>query len=29
MAFNPITSWKIEKGKVEVVTDFFFLGAWL
>ena len=27
MAFNPITSWKIEKGKVEVVTDFFFLGS--
>ena len=27
MSFNPITSWKIEKGKVEVVTDFFFLGS--
>ena len=27
MAFRPITSWKIEGEKVEVVTDFFFLGS--
>ena len=26
MASGPITSWQIEGGKVEVVTDFFFLG---
>ena len=27
MASGPITSWQIEGGKVEVVTDFFFLGS--
>ena len=27
MAFGPITSWQIEGGKVEVVTDFLFLGS--
>ena len=27
MAFRPITSWKIEGEKVEVVTDFLFLGS--
>ena len=27
MAFGPITSWQIEGGKVEVATDFFFLGS--
>ena len=26
MAFRPITSWKIEGEKVEVVTNFLFLG---
>ena len=26
MASNPITSWQIEGGKVEAVTDFIFLG---
>ena len=26
MAFCPITSWQTEKGKVEAVTDFIFLG---
>ena len=26
MPSNPITSWQIEGGKVEVVTDFLFLG---
>ena len=26
MATSPITSWQIEGEKVEVVTDFFFLG---
>ena len=26
MAFRPITSWQIEGEKVEVVTDFLFLG---
>ena len=25
MASGPITSWKIEGGKVEAVTDFIFL----
>ena len=25
--FSAITSWQIERGKVEVVTDFFFLGS--
>ena len=27
MASNPITSWKIEGGKVEEVTDLIFLGS--
>ena len=27
MASDPITSWQIEGGKVEVVTDFLFLGS--
>ena len=27
MASSPITSWQIEGGKVEAVTDFFFLGS--
>ena len=27
MAFSPITSWQIVGGKVEVVTDFLFLGS--
>ena len=27
MASSPITSWHIEQGKVEVVTDFLFLGS--
>ena len=28
MASSPITSWQIEEGKLEVVTDFFiFLGS--
>ena len=27
MASTPITSWQIEGGKVEVVTDFLFLGS--
>ena len=26
MAFGPITTWQIEREKVEVVTDFLFLG---
>ena len=26
MASDPITSWQIEGGKVETVTDFIFLG---
>ena len=26
IAFGPITSWQIEREKVEAVTDFFFLG---
>ena len=26
MASGPITSWQIEGGKVEAVTDFIFLG---
>ena len=25
--FSPITSWQIEGGKVEAVTDFIFLGS--
>ena len=27
MAFSPITSWQIVGEKVEVVTDFLFLGS--
>ena len=27
MASGSITSWKIEGGKVETMTDFFFLGS--
>ena len=27
MASGPITSWQIEGGKVEIVTDFLFLGS--
>ena len=27
MAPSPITSWEIEGGKVEAVTDFLFLGS--
>ena len=27
MASSPITLWQIEGGKVEVVTDFLFLGS--
>ena len=27
IAFSPITSWQIEGEKVEVVTDFLFLGS--
>ena len=27
MTSSPITSWKIEGEKVEVVTDFLFLGS--
>ena len=27
MASGPITSWQIEEGKLEVVTDFIFLGS--
>ena len=27
MASGPITSWQIEGGKVEAVTDFLFLGS--
>ena len=27
MASSPITSWQIEGGKVEAVTDFLFLGS--
>ena len=27
MASGPITSWQIEGDKVEVVTDFLFLGS--
>ena len=26
MAFSPITSWQIEGGKVDTVTDFLLLG---
>ena len=27
MAAGPITSWQIDGGKVETVTDFIFLGS--
>ena len=27
MASGPITSWQLERGKVEIVTDFIFLGS--
>ena len=27
MTFDPITSWQIEGGKVETVTDFIFLSS--
>ena len=27
MASGPITSWQTDKGKVETVTDFIFLGS--
>ena len=27
MVSGPITSWQIDKGKVETVTDFIFLGS--
>ena len=27
IASDPITSWQIEGGKVEAVTDFIFLGS--
>ena len=27
MASSPITSWQIDGGKVEAVTDFIFLGS--
>ena len=27
MTSGPITSWQIEKGKMEAVTDFIFLGS--
>ena len=27
MAYSPITSWQIEEGKVETVTDFISLGS--
>ena len=27
MASGPITSWQIDEGKVETVTDFLFLGS--
>ena len=27
MASHPITSWQINGGKVEIVTDFLFLGS--
>ena len=27
MATNPITSWQIERERVEAMTDFLFLGS--
>ena len=27
MASSPITSWQIDGGKMEIVTDFIFLGS--
>ena len=29
MASSPITSWQIEGGKVEAMTDFIFLGSYI
>ena len=29
MAAGPITSWQIDREKVEAVTDFIFLGSWI
>ena len=29
MASGPITSWQIERGKLEAVTDFIFLGSYI
>ena len=27
MAFGPVTSWQIYEGKVDIMTDFIFLGS--
>ena len=27
MALGPLTSWQIEGGRVETITDFIFLGS--
>ena len=27
MASSPITSWQIDRGNMETVSDFFFLGS--
>ena len=27
MASGPVTSWQIDRGKVETVSDFIFLGS--
>ena len=27
MAFSPITSWQIDEGKLQIVSDFTFLGS--
>ena len=27
MASSPITSWQIDGGKLEIMTDFIFLGS--
>ena len=27
MAFGPVTSWQIYEGKVDIMTDFMFLGS--
>ena len=29
MAAGPITSWQIDREKVQAVTDFIFLGSWI